>query len=237
MISHISLHSNPKKDRKVNYHYLSGILFCELFGDYYSIWKFPKSWGPPNHPVVMDQNWVLKHIETYGDDLGSTLTWKKTCITISGWVKTYIHIYVIYIYIHRKKKILGNKLSFTSVFRYLWYHGFDEDSPVKKMNKITHYIAYLKTQKTCIYHYLTICITICITRCITICITMCIYIYCTYILGKSTVIHQRFNGHRRFRTFLCPPCVRRWPSGGSADRSSGRWPGKGPLVEGMGKLT
>ena len=56
VVDYLYLWQPPKKDRKVNYHYLSGILFSELFGDYYSIWNFPKSWGPPNHPVVMDQN-------------------------------------------------------------------------------------------------------------------------------------------------------------------------------------
>jgi hypothetical protein len=52
----------------------------------------------------------------------------------------YAYICNIYIYIYlyiEKNEILGNKLSFTSVFRYLWYNGFDEDSHVKNMNKIT----------------------------------------------------------------------------------------------------
>jgi uncharacterized membrane protein len=30
------------------------------------------------------------------------------------------------------------------------------------------------------------------------------YIYILYILGRSTVIHQRFNGYRRFRSTVSP---------------------------------
>ena len=135
--------ATPKKIEKSIISILVGFYFPNFLG-ITTVTTVSGSFPSHGVPQIIQSSWtrterwnILKPMVTTWDP-----PWpeKNMYHYIGMGQNLYAYICNIYIYIYlyiEKKEILGNKLSFTSVFRYLWYNGLDEDSHVKNMNKIT----------------------------------------------------------------------------------------------------